>query len=228
MLWKGSRRARTSALAGGLAVLVLAVFAMSAAAERPIDGYGTDKCLNGFVWRNAAPGDHVCVTPEIRARVVQQNADAAKYTTGEGPYGPDVCVDGFVWRAAFAGDHVCVYPAERDKTLDDNASAQTRLDQVRMTLGLYSSGGARRFMVRADRMNAGLAVVILFRIDGKALKAWRSLASPDAAKGPGGFLSLRTGKVQCPGRANSYFKVQDGTTGVWSNPYYVSTGCSTL
>ena len=229
MKWRGSRRVRRGALVAGLALVVLAAFAMSAAAIRPIDGYRTEKCLEGFVWRNAAPFDHVCVTPDIRARVAQQNAEAPAHTTTYGPYyGEMQCMDGYVWRDAYAGDQTCVVDSDRDQAHADNQTAGDRLDQVRTTLGLYKSGGARRFVVRADRMNAGLAAVILFRIDGKALDAWRALASPDPAKGPGGFLSFRTGWTQCHGRANAFFKVQDGTSGVWSEPQYVSTGCSGL
>ena len=40
----------------------------------PID---PDTCLQGYVWREAVPGDHVCVTPETRALVAQDNSLAA-------------------------------------------------------------------------------------------------------------------------------------------------------
>ena len=42
--------------------------------------YGPDTCTQGFVWREAVPGDHVCVTPETRAQAAQdnQNADSRK------------------------------------------------------------------------------------------------------------------------------------------------------
>jgi hypothetical protein len=29
---------------------------------------GPDTCQQGFVWREARPGDHVCVTPETRSQ----------------------------------------------------------------------------------------------------------------------------------------------------------------
>ena len=42
--------------------------------------YGPDTCTQGFVWRDAFSGDHVCVTPETRAQAAQdnQNADSRK------------------------------------------------------------------------------------------------------------------------------------------------------
>ena len=36
--------------------------------------YGPDTCIQGFVWREARPGDTVCVTPDVRATVAQQNS----------------------------------------------------------------------------------------------------------------------------------------------------------
>ena len=37
---------------------------MAAVAQAP---FGPDTCLQGYVWRDAFPDDHVCVTPETRA-----------------------------------------------------------------------------------------------------------------------------------------------------------------
>jgi hypothetical protein len=40
----------------------------------PVGGaYGPATCIMGFVWREAYPGDVVCVTPEIRELVKQEN-----------------------------------------------------------------------------------------------------------------------------------------------------------
>ena len=33
--------------------------------------YGPDTCKQGYVWRDARPGDHVCVTPQTRAETAQ-------------------------------------------------------------------------------------------------------------------------------------------------------------
>jgi hypothetical protein len=51
----------------------------AAAASRvsPTGGpYGPDTCLEGFVWRQADPTDHVCVTPETRSEAAYDNSQA--------------------------------------------------------------------------------------------------------------------------------------------------------
>jgi len=35
--------------------------------------YGPDTCRSGFVWREAFPGDHVCVRPWVRDRAARDN-----------------------------------------------------------------------------------------------------------------------------------------------------------
>jgi hypothetical protein len=35
--------------------------------------YGPDTCIQGYVWREAIPGDHVCVTPEVRDQAAEDN-----------------------------------------------------------------------------------------------------------------------------------------------------------
>jgi hypothetical protein len=39
---------------------------------------GSGQCVYGYVWREAFPGDHVCVTPETRARTAA-DTDRAPY-----------------------------------------------------------------------------------------------------------------------------------------------------
>jgi hypothetical protein len=107
----------TLGIGGGLAVGV-------ALAQLP---YGPDTCEQGFVWREAFPGDHVCVRPEVRAQTAADNAEAnARRQPGGGPYGPDTCRPGFVWRDARPGDHVCVTPATREQAATDNRLAGNR------------------------------------------------------------------------------------------------------
>jgi hypothetical protein len=36
--------------------------------------YGPDTCLQGFVWREAFEGDHVCVTPDRRDQAAFDNS----------------------------------------------------------------------------------------------------------------------------------------------------------
>lgn len=83
--------------------------------------YGPGTCAQGFVWREAFPGDHACVTPEVRQQVADDNAQAAtRRQPGGGAFGPDTCRQGFVWRGAIPDDHVCVTPAMRDMVAMDN------------------------------------------------------------------------------------------------------------
>jgi hypothetical protein len=39
--------------------------------------YGPDTCPQGFVWREAFSGDHVCVTPASRDQARSDNSQAA-------------------------------------------------------------------------------------------------------------------------------------------------------
>jgi hypothetical protein len=88
----------------------------------------TDICIQGYVWREAFPGDHVCVTPETRAQAAYDNSQAdARREPGGGPYGPDTCRQGYVWREAGPGDTVCVTPETRDQAAYDNSQAASRV-----------------------------------------------------------------------------------------------------
>lgn len=81
-------------------------------------------CKSGYVWRDAADGDAVCVTPADRAEAKAQNANAAgNRAPGGGASGPNTCRQGYVWREAFGGDTVCVTPFERQKAQRQNAAA---------------------------------------------------------------------------------------------------------
>ncbi len=88
-----------------------------------------DACIPGYVWRQAIPSDHVCVSPAIRHQTADENKNAAQLRSPNGgPYGPDTCISGhgYVWRDAFAGDHVCVTGASRTQAANDNAAAASR------------------------------------------------------------------------------------------------------
>lgn len=86
-----------------------------------------DTCITGYVWREAFDGDHVCVTPDQRTLVAQDNAAAATRIDPAGAYGPNTCISGYVWRVARDSDLVCVLPEERDQVAADNAAASTRV-----------------------------------------------------------------------------------------------------
>jgi hypothetical protein len=86
-----------------------------------------DACLEGYVWREAFPGDRVCVTPETRVQAAADNRRAAeRRAPGGGAYGPDTCRPGFVWREARPDDRVCVTPEVRAQTARDNSLALAR------------------------------------------------------------------------------------------------------
>jgi hypothetical protein len=89
--------------------------------------YGPDTSINGFVWREAIPSDHVCVTPDVRSQAAYDNSQAVNRRDPNGPYGSSSCKSGFVWREAFNGDAVCVTPDTRSKTRYDNSQAQYRV-----------------------------------------------------------------------------------------------------
>ena len=89
--------------------------------------YGPDTCKQGYVWRDAFAGDHVCVTPEVREQARNDNKQAAeRVQPGGGAYGPDTCKQGFVWREASPTDHVCVTSDVRSQAKSDNSQANKR------------------------------------------------------------------------------------------------------
>lgn len=104
----------------------LAVAALAPVAPASAQPFGPDTCINGFVWREAAPGDNVCVTPATRDATAAQNAQAVANRDPNGAYGSNSCKQGFVWREAFDGDVVCVTPDVRAATKADNAQAAAR------------------------------------------------------------------------------------------------------
>ena len=88
--------------------------------------YGPETCKNGYVWREGAQADLVCVTPESRTRALKDNAVVA---TRSSALAAPVCGAGLVLRQAFAGDLVCVDAKTAADTVEEN-----RLDQSRKVL----------------------------------------------------------------------------------------------
>jgi hypothetical protein len=125
---RAARHRRAPAILSNLAqalllgVLICLAAAAARAAPQP------DACIEGYVWREAYPDDHVCVTPATREQAAIDNRLAAtRRQVQGGGYGPDTCQAGFVWREARPDDHVCVTPAVREQTARDNRLAHTRL-----------------------------------------------------------------------------------------------------
>jgi hypothetical protein len=94
---------------------------------RSAAAYGPDTCLQGYVWREASPDDHVCVPPDTRAEAISDNHQApARRNPQGGDFGPDTCLVGYVWREAFPNDHACVPGETRSKAARDNSQADVR------------------------------------------------------------------------------------------------------
>jgi hypothetical protein len=199
--------------------------------------------LDGFVWREAAPIDHVCVTPATRAQTAYDNSQAAarRSPTG-GAYGPDTCLTGYVWRDAFSGDHVCVTGVTREQAQADNARAHTRRNSLALWRSTYtippscvedictikSTDDIARFALHADHVNVGWVLVELRRADTNALiRTWNVYAGP-AGYTPGGRVDLKTGVFDCGRSADSYFQIRDPSSTRWSARHYVSSICKVL
>jgi len=103
-----------------LALLVpaLAFYAPLTSAQAP------PACKPGFVYREAFPGDNVCVTPETHAQVLADNRDALLHRAAPNK---GTCIQGYVWREASPQDHVCVPLETRHETDKDNQLAATRI-----------------------------------------------------------------------------------------------------
>lgn len=108
----------------GLIGVISGWFAPKDAHSVPI----VDKCIPGYVWRQATPDDHVCVTMQTHEQTLQDNMRAAERRNPKGgPYGADTCLQGYVWRDVFDGDHVCVTPKTRTQVLKDDREGPSRI-----------------------------------------------------------------------------------------------------
>jgi hypothetical protein len=88
----------------------------------------TDECIPGYVWREATPDDHVCVTKQIHDQTAEDNMLAgSRRNPNGGAYGADSCLEGFVWRDVFDGDHVCVTQQTRAQVLLDDRAGPDRI-----------------------------------------------------------------------------------------------------
>ncbi|MBA9029428.1 hypothetical protein HNP81_004840 [Peribacillus huizhouensis] len=81
-------------------------------------------CKQGYVWREAVPGDFVCVTPQTRDETASENVLGPSH---QEPGGGDTCKLGFVWRETRPSDHVCVPPNRRERARVDNELAAVRM-----------------------------------------------------------------------------------------------------
>jgi phage terminase large subunit-like protein len=130
---RGGTRAPVQSLnANGVAVGVVSTGLTTASVA--VTTATPKRCLQGYVWREARPGDLVCVTGATRTQVGTDNA-AAPSRWVPGPYGPHTCIFGYVWREAYSGDDVCVTGATRTQAATDNGQAANRANPARLVFG---------------------------------------------------------------------------------------------
>jgi hypothetical protein len=221
---------------GAAAVLAIAPAAHARASS--------NVCLNGFVWREAFPGDAVCVTPPTRDQAAADNAAAASRVDPSGPFGPNSCRSPFVWRAARPSDLVCVTVDTRAQTAADNAAAASRRDSLRMSLSRWTSpntvtcsanvctlvnDSTTSHVVSVTNINVGTASLMLYRTsDRRLLRKWSTQSVPRAGV-PGGRAVFRTNQIVCSGsKNNAYFRVKDPSSGLTSDRVFITTGCHPL
>ncbi len=120
-------RARASARAlAAIAVLVGLPLSPQLSGAQTHNQTSPGRCRLGFVWREAGPGDRVCVEAWAHARVLQENADNRLHSISRPLGAPPKCVAGYVFRQAFVRDLVCVTPTSHAQAEDENALGPSR------------------------------------------------------------------------------------------------------
>ena len=122
---RGTRLLRRYGLFGFAGLLLGCGMVLAGAAQPAQAAPSTDTCILGYVWREAVPGDHVCVTPDERQQAAFDNSQAPSRVDPNGAYGPDTCIQGYVWRQVVQTDHVCVTRATMLAAIAANNAAPT-------------------------------------------------------------------------------------------------------
>ncbi|SEG15690.1 hypothetical protein SAMN05444920_10239 [Nonomuraea solani] len=220
-----------------IAGLTIAIAPAPASAAPP-----PDTCRNGYVWREARPSDHVCVTPGVRDRTTIENRQKqANWVSGE--YGPHTCRTGLVWREAFPGDDVCVTGKSREEARGDNVQAESRQIQARLWINTYRSGPTDngdgtatttsvddipRLKLSGSHYNFGEVKVFIYYDTGRLYWSGTVKAIPQSGWS-GGSWGKRTGKFDCRAKgkpANAYARALDVASGRWSAKVPLRVGCS--
>ncbi|MFG3495954.1 hypothetical protein [Streptomyces sp. NPDC047928] len=208
--------------------------------------YGPDTCREGYVWREARRGDHVCVEPRVRDQARTDNARAAaRRSPGTNGNGPDACAVGYVWREAYPGDVVCVVPAVRTQARADNAQADDRRVSTRLwksrwyparqcegdTCVSRSDDDIPRIRLNGDHYNFGQVRLVIRRTSDNRL-LWSGTVTAARHTGfAGGSFGKKTSLIDCSPYgtpANGYAQAYDVISNRWSARLPVSVGCSTL
>ncbi|WP_432923062.1 hypothetical protein ACQPZZ_25840 [Microbispora sp. CA-135349] len=206
--------------------------------------YGPDTCLEGYVWREARPSDHVCVSPQERAQVQKDNAiKESRWVSGAN--GPHTCTDDFEWRNAFPGDDVCVFGKERIDVEVQNRIAASRVVSAKLWVTRYTvppvdngDGTASstsvddipRLKINGDHFNLGQVRLYIRYTSGKVFWSGTVTASRHTGYTAGSF-GKKTGVFDCSGGgkpANAYAQAQDVISGRWSAKVPVTVGCAVL
>lgn len=132
--WLDALRTIVTSATGVITALTALIIALAAFIHFWLPTFGSDdttkrdKCTAGYVWREATPDDHVCVSVQTHEQTLQDNLLAGtRRNPRGGPYGADTCLSGFVWRDSFEGDHVCVTPETRSHAAEDNREGSNRV-----------------------------------------------------------------------------------------------------
>jgi hypothetical protein len=145
---------------------------------------GTHACLAGYLWREAIPSDHVCVTRAVRSQTAADNTAAASRIQPNGASGPATCKAGYVWREAYTNDQVCVTPATRSEAAADNAAAGDRVASLLIYESSWDPAGSELAHISIDgrQFNFGLVRVAIFNRAGVRVTDW---ATPTSSQVPG-------------------------------------------
>ncbi|AEV86799.1 hypothetical protein ACWT_5781 [Actinoplanes sp. SE50] len=226
------------------------IFGPVAAAGNPPD----DACLEGYVWREAFVGDHVCVPPDLRRQAWADNEAAASRTvhipaTPLTPVSSDFCQEPYVWRDARPSDQVCVTPQNRLLNQYYNKMApQNRLD-LKITVGRWwpqpvcgadnicssdSTDDIPRFRVSASQFSVGPVTIRLHETSsGKVLWERTVQSTPRPFNLPGGSFTVDINRYDCSWFGNdvpldAYIQAEDHGSGGLSPAVPVRTGCRVL
>ena len=115
-----------------ISILMALVLSLMPSASKAACDFGPDTCLVGWVWRDAFPGDHVCVTGDVRAQAAEDNRLAfSRLVFISLPPLPIIvrCGFGFVRRQASPTDGVCVTEQTKNQAAFDNSQASFRRDE---------------------------------------------------------------------------------------------------
>ncbi|GAA2926832.1 hypothetical protein GCM10020221_23450 [Streptomyces thioluteus] len=240
--YRNARTARATLV--GTVVVTAAAAVLTASPSASAQDFGPDTCLQGYVWREARPSDHVCVTGATRDRARYDNSQAVnRRDPGHGGYGPYACREGYVWREAFKGDMVCVEPPTRTQARQDNQLADSRKVSARLWKTTWTPGPRcngdtctttndhPRIKLNGDHYNFGQVKAFVRRSSDNRL-LWSGSATARAQQGhAGGSFGIRTDVIDCsrPGqRPNGYAQAYDVVSGRWSARVPVTIGCYVL